>query len=639
MNLDAQNGLLNLPSTSLSVTDASGAYLKDADVASTCPLLTPSPPTNALVNPSAGDLDTPTSPIIDGAELTQKLKKVEQGDLSSSNSSVAEPASVQLLHNYLTLTKTAGDGIALQENGTRSAKDVPYERKVENMFFFKWNWPLIRKFCVFGTLLSVLSAVVLVISMVVTLPKTCNPPVKWYQGGLLYEIFPASFQDSNGDEIGDLRGIVQRVEYIKSLGVRGIRLNSIFPAPHYPENFHNISTLFDIEHNLGTMADFENLIKFYHSNEIKVIIDLPVWPLHGDYQQSVPEVLIKNETFHKIENSVSYNQTATDEEQEDSELVESETTITKAIRFWLNHGVDGFYLKGIEKFVHDPYFAQSIREWKLLCGSERILIVNYDTFKLTPKYMHSILLNRIDLVDIKLNFDNGADGLRNQIEQTQEGILWSKPSAPWVQWSTGNVDSHRLSSMLQNTTLGAILIQFILPGTPSLFYGDEIALGEVIDSNGERADLKHLHQLTTMLWQKNDKSNHDSRHNSLPWLPGKPEYKNFNYINAITKMTKLRMENPTIYVNGIWKDSIITCNAAVRYSGNNILVIERWYPRRNTFVIVSNLSNMTQTVDLSSLYYSGTVIVATNTEIQDQRINFNFIRLRSGDSIVLKLDK
>lgn len=499
------------------------------------------------------------------------------------------------------------------------------------MPFFKWNWPVIRKCFIWGSLSSIMGAFVLVIAMVATLPKTCNPQMSWYQGQLFYEIFPASFHDSNRDGMGDIKGLVMKADYIKSLGVSGIRLNSIFPSPHYPEDYQNVTTLFNIQYNLGSMDDFRNLTKIFHAKGLAVVLDLPVWPL---ITTDLPKI-VKNGSGEVETTTIDYGSTT----EEDAELVESENTITEALTFWLDKGVDGFYLKGIEKFIHDPYLPQSIREWKLLLGGHKILMVSYEVFKLAPSYMMEILLNRIDLVDIRLNIENGAHGIKEQIEQVQQGILWSKPGAPWVQWSAGSIDSHRLSRRLAspNATLGLTLMQMLLPGTPNIFYGDEIALGEVIDPNGDRADLKHLHQLTTMIWEKNENEILHKSH--LPWLPGKPEYYNFDFKEIIGAMSRLRNSNPSIYVNGLFKDSVVTCNAAVRYSDNNILVIERWFPRRNTFVIVSNLANKSQSVDLSSLYYSGTVMVASNPEIENDRINFNFIRLKSGDAIVLKLDK
>ena len=116
----------------------------------------------------------------------------------------------------------------------------------------------------------------------------CDPPVEWWQGSLFYEIFPASYQDGMqvNDGIGDLPGINSRLDYLYDLGVQGVRLNSIFPAPHYPEYYFDVTNLTDLNEHLGKMQDFDNLVKGIHTRNMTLILDLPLYPLIKDLNES-----------------------------------------------------------------------------------------------------------------------------------------------------------------------------------------------------------------------------------------------------------------------------------------------------------------------------------------------------------------
>ncbi|MBP2057328.1 alpha-glucosidase [Lactobacillus colini] len=94
----------------------------------------------------------------------------------------------------------------------------------------------------------------------------------WYDHAIIYQIYPKSFQDSNGDGIGDLNGIRSRIPYLKELGITAIWLNPIFVSPQV-DNGYDVSNYFAIDPKLGTMADMENLIKEMHEAGIHVIMD------------------------------------------------------------------------------------------------------------------------------------------------------------------------------------------------------------------------------------------------------------------------------------------------------------------------------------------------------------------------------
>ena len=96
---------------------------------------------------------------------------------------------------------------------------------------------------------------------------------QWWKEGVVYQIYPRSFQDSNGDGVGDLQGIIKRLDYIASLGVDIVWLNPIYKSPNN-DNGYDISDYRDIMDEFGTMADFEELLAGFHARGIKVVMDL-----------------------------------------------------------------------------------------------------------------------------------------------------------------------------------------------------------------------------------------------------------------------------------------------------------------------------------------------------------------------------
>ena len=98
---------------------------------------------------------------------------------------------------------------------------------------------------------------------------------KWWQRSVVYQIYPRSFQDSNGDGIGDLRGITSRLEYIRELGADTIWLSPVYKSPN-DDNGYDISDYQDIMTEFGTMADFDEMLEKAHSLGLKIVMDLVV---------------------------------------------------------------------------------------------------------------------------------------------------------------------------------------------------------------------------------------------------------------------------------------------------------------------------------------------------------------------------
>lgn len=98
---------------------------------------------------------------------------------------------------------------------------------------------------------------------------------KWWKEAVVYQVYPRSFNDSNNDGIGDLRGIIEKVDYLDKLGVDAVWLNPIYKSPN-DDNGYDISDYKNIMDEFGTMADLEELMELLHERDIKLIMDLVI---------------------------------------------------------------------------------------------------------------------------------------------------------------------------------------------------------------------------------------------------------------------------------------------------------------------------------------------------------------------------
>mgnify|MGYP001812860921 FL=1 len=110
--------------------------------------------------------------------------------------------------------------------------------------------------------------------------KTSEQRREWWRGAVMYQIYPRSFMDSNGDGIGDLAGITERLPYIASLGVDGIWISPFFTSPQKDFGY-DVSDYWDVDPIFGTLEDFDEMLARAHQLGLKVIID-QVWSHTSD---------------------------------------------------------------------------------------------------------------------------------------------------------------------------------------------------------------------------------------------------------------------------------------------------------------------------------------------------------------------
>ncbi|XP_023248133.1 neutral and basic amino acid transport protein rBAT-like [Copidosoma floridanum] len=676
MSVPKPDGRLTLPITR--------AIDQQDEETSDCPLLTPSPPVK-LVQSTLDDrsafmaradtpLDEPLNNINseDGLaflnivnssckgmddEPTSRDPMVETSSNSGSSSDTNEPVCTQLLTQLNTAyTHLAPDAQALFYNQDNSGKppltgiQLVVPKSPEDYSFMKWNWPVIRKTC-FWTFMSVFAGcVALVIGVLYTMPKRCDPKVEWWQGSLFYEIFPASFQDSvKNDGIGDLRGITNRLEYLEGLGVKGVRLNSIFLSTKYPQRYTELESLTEIDPALGTLDDFSKMVSAIHQRNMALVLDLPLYPFVENFDGATEN---RNLTDRPNERESPALPLPSSRSEAKRALLAPEVptetfgphplddnVVTRAIRFWHGRNVDGFYLKGLEHYTYEINFAAALRHWKSIVGPDKILVCSEKALATDSELARSAILSRVSLVDVTLDVVNGTKSIKDQVIKVLKGPLFQKANYPWVHWSTGSIDTFRLASKLKvaNASVAIAMMGMMLPGTPSIFYGDEI--GILSSASHGRRGGEPLGQLVPMRWD-NVNANDEAflASTTTPWTLKSTKPAVTNLTGLVSKMLRLRAEAVPIYVKAVLKNNEPVANCDVRYTADEMIVIERRYPRRNTYVFVSNLGPVSRTKDLSSLYYGGYVVVGPEHKL-NRNIYFKELTILPGEAFVIKLDK
>ena len=215
---------------------------------------------------------------------------------------------------------------------------------------------------------------------------------KWWETGVIYQIYPLTFADANGDGTGDIQGIIKKLDYLNSkkaeansLGIDAIWLSPVNTSPMF-DNGYDVSDYYDICPIFGTLADFETLIDECHQRNIRVILDLVVnhtSDQHSWFQESrsckdnpksdwyhwqdpEPDGSVPNNwlsyfggtAWKYCEKRKQYYYHAFNENQPDLNWNNPEVrkAVYDVIRFWLDKGVDGFRLDASSVYSKDKFY-------------------------------------------------------------------------------------------------------------------------------------------------------------------------------------------------------------------------------------------------------------------------------------------
>ena len=216
---------------------------------------------------------------------------------------------------------------------------------------------------------------------------------KWWKEAVVYQIYPRSFKDSDGDGVGDLKGIISKLDYIKSLGIDVVWLNPIFASPN-DDNGYDISDYRGIMKEFGTMADFDALLKGMHEHGIKVVLDLVAnhsssehewfkqsrssrtnpyrdyyhwWPAEKGkpaHRWSFFDVNADAWMFDSTTNAYYLHYFSRKQPDLNWENPKVRKEIFDMMNFWFDKGIDGFRMDVIPFISKDTTFPELPKEYK-----------------------------------------------------------------------------------------------------------------------------------------------------------------------------------------------------------------------------------------------------------------------------------
>ncbi|TRY29874.1 glycoside hydrolase family 13 protein [Aliiglaciecola sp. M165] len=219
------------------------------------------------------------------------------------------------------------------------------------------------------------------------MPRLSKMQRAWWKEAVVYQIYPRSFQDSNGDGIGDIRGIIQRLDYIKSLGIDVVWLNPVYRSPN-DDNGYDISDYRNIMAEFGTMEDFDELLAGMHKRGIKLVMDLVVnhssdehewfqqsrqsrdnpyrnfyhwWPAEHGHPPKRWSYFAKNGSAWKYDETTdAYYLHYFSEKQPDLnwENPKLRAEIYDMMHFWFKKGIDGFRMDVITFISKHPGYPE-----------------------------------------------------------------------------------------------------------------------------------------------------------------------------------------------------------------------------------------------------------------------------------------
>ena len=378
--------------------------------------------------------------------------------------------------------------------------------------------------------------------------------VPWWERGVVYQIYPRSFQDADGDGVGDLRGIERRLDYLAELGVDALWLSPIFPSP-MADFGYDIADYCGIDPLFGTIDDFDRLLSAAHDRGLKLILDFV--PNHSSdrhpwfvesrtsrenskrdwyiWRDPAPAGGPPNNWISDFGGSAWEWDEATGQfflhaflkEQPDLNWRNPEVVgaMTEVLRFWFDRGVDGFRIDvlwhlikaaGLPDNPANPDYHPSMGEkFQLLqthsTDQPEVHDVAAGFRALADEYGDRLLVGEIvlPLADLVRYYGQDQPGVHlpfnfqlveanwnaRELRQLIEGYEAALPAGGWPNWVMASHDYPRIAAKLgQAQARVAAMLLLTLRGTPTLYQGDELGI-EKIDIPADRVrDPKELRE-------------------------------------------------------------------------------------------------------------------------------------------------
>jgi len=367
--------------------------------------------------------------------------------------------------------------------------------------------------------------------------EACPPPapLDWWQRGVIYQIYPRSFADSNGDGIGDLRGILTRLDYLRgagdSLGVDAIWLSPFYRSPMVDFGY-DVSDYTDVDPVFGTLAEFDELLAAAHLRDIKVIIDwVPnhtsdqhpwflesragrdspkrdwyVWrdpaPAGGppnNWRSSFGGGADPAWTFDDATSQFYLTSFTPQQPDLNWDNPEVEAAMHDVLRFWLDRGVDGLRIDVVFKLAKDPQLRDNQpgrrhdQDWPAV--HERVRRIR----ALVDEYEDRMIVGEVYLLDLQqlVSYVSSGDELHLAHNFVFVHLPWRASAmresigdferlagpSTWPAWFLENHDHSRVATRYAGSggsggrrTRVATMLVVTLKGTPFIFQGEELGL-------------------------------------------------------------------------------------------------------------------------------------------------------------------
>ncbi len=356
-------------------------------------------------------------------------------------------------------------------------------------------------------------------------------------GSVGYEIFVRSFYDSDGDGIGDLNGISEKVSYLKELGVSNIWLMPIHPSPSY--HGYDIDDYYAINPDYGTMEDFEHLVQVCDENNIDITIDLVLnhsstrnqyfLDSFEDYYYGYDGEDSKADWYNWSDDSrggyYSYNGVyfqgyASSMPDFNTQNPAVRQEFENIMKFWIEKGVKGFRLDAVLHYetnntAYNSEFLTFLKEAAFKYDSDVFFVGEAWTGIGTINEYYKSKCDSFFKFNASLN-GTGAETILGQVKsirsatdfanaiQNQEATLKTNNPNGYSSYFLANHDNDRASNSFQgDDSKMAASLYLLLPGTPYMYYGEEIEL------KGKRSvdpdDNNDVKRRLPMVWSKTDK--------------------------------------------------------------------------------------------------------------------------------------
>lgn len=361
----------------------------------------------------------------------------------------------------------------------------------------------------------------------------------WWQTGTIYQIYPRSFQDSGADGIGDLKGILTRIPYLKWLGVDAVWISPFYPSP-MKDFGYDVADYCGVDPLFGTMADFDALLAGLHDAGLRLILDLVPnhtsdrhpwflesrasrrsskrdWYIWRDGRGSgtppnnwLSEFGGSAWAWDEATGQFYYHAFLASQPDLNWRNPEVRLAIHEAMRFWLRKGIDGFrvdvmwHMMKDESFRDNPpspdYDDSRPPHERLLPAHSADVADVHEVVKglrhVVDEFADRLLIGEIYLPLHRLVSYYGAelDGAHLPFNFALLRTPWradelarlitdyeaALPAGAWPNWVLGNHDRPRVASRLgaEQARIATMLL-LTLRGTPTLYYGDELAMPQV----------------------------------------------------------------------------------------------------------------------------------------------------------------